>query len=53
MVLTEREYNQIKEESIQLLAKVYPDINVANLIRVKWVKLLDLPFFFIEIEEGM
>ncbi len=47
-MLTELEYNQIKEESIQQLAKVFPDINVANLIRVKWVKALDLPFFYIE-----
>ena len=52
-MITELKYNQIKEESIRQLAEVFPDINVANLIRVKWVSALDLPFFYIETGEVM
>jgi hypothetical protein len=49
-MLSEFEYNKIKEEAIKVLSKVHPNINVRNLIKEKWCFPLNMPFFYIEIE---
>jgi hypothetical protein len=46
-ILTEREYNQIKEDAIAQLSLLHPNINIGNLIKAKWCG--GIPFFYIEV----